>query len=342
MNKEILLDTVNRLATNGKGILAADESEKTIQKRFSAIGLFSTEESRKAYRQMLFTTPNLNKYISGIILFEETLFQKYIDQFLPTLLLERNILPGIKVDKGFIPLPNFIDDNITEGLDGLEQRLEQYKQFGVKFAKWRAVFSIRDAKNPSYIAIQANAEALARYSATCQSCNLVPIVEPEILIDGNHTIENCAKTSLKVFHAVFHALHKYKVYLEGIVLKPSMIISGKDCSQKSNNIDVAKYTLDVLLETIPAAVPTINFLSGGQTPEEATRNLNSINTLAKSSKPWNISFSYARALQQYALNKWLGKEENIYVAQNELLKRAKLNSLASLGKYESEMENEPS
>ncbi|MCL5261517.1 MAG: fructose-bisphosphate aldolase class I [Gammaproteobacteria bacterium] len=339
MNTSNLLQTVNSITTQGKGILAADESAPTIKKRFQAINLESTEENRRAYREMLFTTPGLNEYISGIILFEETLYQTTQGKKpFPKLLAELGIVPGVKVDKGFTPLANFSDDNITQGLDGLGERLSEYKKQGARFAKWRAVFKIT-AHNPNRIAIKSNAEVLARYAAICQSIDIVPIVEPEVLMDGDHSIERCRDVSLVVFHQVFHALFKHKIIFECMILKPSMVIAGTNAQLKATVNEVALATLNTLYETVPAAVPTINFLSGGQSSELATTHLNAINSLA-TKKPWNLSFSYGRALQEHALKTWNGKDENIPLAQKKLLKRAKLNSLACLGKYKPEMEKE--
>ncbi|MFA6408614.1 MAG: class I fructose-bisphosphate aldolase [Gammaproteobacteria bacterium] len=337
MDKKILISTIAALTASGKGILAADESENTIKKRFAAVKVASTEENRRAYRDMLLTTPDIAQYISGVILFEETLYQKNLaGKLFPDFLKEQGIVSGIKVDKGFLPLPNFDGDSITEGLDGLAKLLEKHKQAGARFAKWRAVISITP-QNPSRVAIKSNAEVLARYAAICQNLDIVPIVEPEVLIDGDHTISRSAEVSHSVLHSVFHALNRHKVILEYMLLKPSMVISGKQCAKQASVDEVAEATLRVLLETVPAAVPSINFLSGGQTPEDATAHLNAMNVL-KPNKPWNLSFSYARALQEYALTAWAGKPENVIKAQQAFIKRAELNSLAVLGKYQVAME----
>jgi len=331
--------TINKLAVKGKGILAADESVATITKRFEALNIKSTEETRREYRQLLITTPGLNEFIAGVILFEETLNQKTSDGVLfPETLKKHGILPGIKVDKGLINLANTTDEQVTQGLDGLPERLADYKAKGACFAKWRAVYAI-SANTPSMLAIKTNAEVLARYAAICQAHGIVPIVEPEILIDSDHTIERCAEVSERVFHAVFHALYRHKVKLEYIVLKPSMVINGKKCATKATAEQVGKTTVTILRRTVPAAVPTINFLSGGQTPEEATANLNAMNALSPH-LPWNLSYSYARALQDYCMKTWAGDAKKVSAAQKVFYERAKLNSLASQGKYSSSMEKE--
>ena len=336
MSKE-LQDTINDIAISGKGILAADESSPTIKKRFDAIKVESTETTRRDYRELLFTTPGLNEFVSGVILFEETLGQKsQAGTPLPQILSDQGIVPGIKVDKGAIPLNSAPGDKITEGLDGLAERLIEYKKQGARFAKWRAVLPL-NAKTPSCLAAKLNAVMLARYAAICQEQNIVPIVEPELLMDGNHTIERCLEASRSVFHAVMHHLHKQKVMLEYMILNPSLVISGKECTQQAGVTEVAEATLTVLRETVPAAVPTINFLSGGQSDELATAHLGAMNA-SNIPKPWNLSFSYGRALQAPALTTLAGKAENIKAAQKALYKRARLNGLACLGKYNEKME----
>lgn len=331
--------TITKLAVRGKGILAADESAATIGKRLAAVNVESTEETRRAYRDLLITTPKINEFIAGVILFEETLSQKTLDGTpFPEKLNQLGILPGIKVDKGLIHLMNTTDEQATQGLDGLPERLIEYKTKGACFAKWRAVYAISE-NTPSMLAIKTNAEILARYAAICQNVGIVPIVEPEILLDGEHTIERCAEVSERVLRAVFHALARHKVKLEYIVLKPSMVISGKKCSAQANAEQVAKATITVLKRTVPAAVPTINFLSGGQSCEQATANLNAMNLL---SLPWNVSFSYARALQDYPMKIWHGDNKNVVTAQQAFYTRAKLNSLASTGQYNVAMEKEAS
>lgn len=339
MNIKELEATIKKLAVNGKGILAADESAATITKRLAAVNTESTEDTRRAYRDLLVTAPNLSHYIAGVILHEETLSQKTLDGTLfPEKLKQLGILAGIKVDKGLINLANTADEQVTQGLDGLAEKLQEYKAKGATFAKWRAVYSI-SATTPSMLAVKTNAEVLARYAALCQVNGIVPIVEPEVLIDTDHTIERCAEVTDRVLHAVFNALHRHKVKLEYIVLKPSMVISGKKCSTKATVQQVAEATLSALLRNVPGAVPTINFLSGGQTPEEATAHLNAMNALSPQ-LPWNLSYSYARALQEYPMKIWHGDKNNVSAAQQAFLERTKLNSLAAVGKYTTSMEKE--
>jgi fructose-bisphosphate aldolase, class I len=323
--------TINQLVVPGKGILAADESSGTISKRFAAIGLESTEENRRAYRELLFTTPDLEPFISGVILYDETLKQSTKDgQPFPELLSNRGIVPGIKVDKGLIPLSGTENEMITEGLDGLAYRLIEYKKLGARFAKWRVVFTVTE-QYPSPLAIAANAEVLARYAAICQSLGIVPIVEPEVLIDGDHTLSRCAIVTTEVLRSLFSALARYQVVLECIILKTSMVLSGKAHQPQASITDVAQATITILRRTVPAAVPSINFLSGGQSDSVATAHLNAINMLGP--QPWNLSFSFARALQEPCLKAWQGKAENVEAAQKILHHRASLNSLACLGKY---------
>ena len=329
--------TIEDMVQKGKGILAADESAPTIEKRFNAINVESTEENRRFWRSLLITTPNLGDYISGIIMFEETLIQKDNDgRLLPMAAEQQGIVPGIKVDKGKIPLVNTTGDMITQGLDGLADRLKVYKDQGARFAKWREVYPI-ETHTPSRLGIDANAEVLARYAAICQSIGIVPIVEPEVLIDGDHSIERCAEVIEAVQHAVYHALHRYGVVLEHTILKPSMVTPGKSYATRANPEQVAEQTIKVLRRTVPAAVPSINFLSGGQSDEEATANLNAMN--AGNPQPWELSFSYGRALQQPALKAWQGKQENREAAQQALFKRAQLNGKARYGEYTVDMEN---
>ncbi|CEG58021.1 class I fructose-bisphosphate aldolase [Legionella fallonii] len=336
MHYEELSETMEQILQDGKGILAADESNSTIGKRFESIDVENTEENRKEYRLLLATTPDLEQYINGVILFEETFEQK--DEHgtpIAELFANKGIVPGIKVDKGLIDLPNTQNEKVTQGLDGLADRLLHYKKLGAKFAKWRNVYSISEYA-PSIAAIKAGAENLARYAATCQSVGIVPIVEPEILMDGDHSIEQCAEVSEMVLHELFHALFIHQVELEHIILKPSMVTSGKAVTPFSEPDEVADYTIGVFRNNVPASVPTINFLSGGQTPQQATENLNAINTVGH--QPWLLSFSYGRALQEDCLKTWEGKKENIASAQEALLKRARLNSMACVGEYESAME----
>ncbi len=341
MNIRELEATIKKLAVKGKGILAADESAATITKRLAAVNTESTEETRRAYRDLLITAPHLSDYIAGVILHEETLSQKTLDGTLfPEKLKALGILAGIKVDKGLINLANTADEQVTQGLDGLAEKLVEYKAKGACFAKWRAVYAV-SANTPSMLAVKTNAEGLARYAAICQANGIVPIVEPEILIDSDHTIERCAEVAERVLHAVFNALFRHKVKLEYIILKPSMVINGKKCAAKATTQQVAEATLHALLRNVPAAVPTINFLSGGQTPEEATAHLNAMNALSPQ-LPWNLSYSYARALQEYPMKIWHGDKNNVSAAQNAFLERTKLNSLAAVGKYTSSMEKEVS
>ena len=334
-----LRTTIAKIIEPGKGILAADESMPTITKRFAALGIESTEDSRRDYRTLLFTAPRAGESLGGVILFEETLAQRADDgTLLPELLQRLGILPGIKVDKGTAPLPNASGDLITQGLDGLGERLKAYKAQGARFAKWREVYGITD-RNPTPLGIAANAEVLARYAAICQEQGIVPIVEPEVLLDGDHTIERCREVSEAVLHAVFDALHRHQVKLEYMVLKPSMVLPGKQQPAKASPELVAATTLEVLRRTVPAAVPTINFLSGGQSPEEATANLNAMNILSPHA-PWVLSFSYARALQDPAMRSWAGRKENVAAAQQAFSRRLKLNSLARAGKYRADMEHQ--
>lgn len=333
-----LESTINDMAQPGRGILAADESSPTIAKRFKAINVESTEEKRIAWRSLLVTTPGLGEYISGIILFEETLAQKTdAGKFIPEAGWSQKIVPGIKVDKGKIPLALSPGDLITQGLDGLAERLREYKQQGARFAKWREVYNI-DKHAPTKHGVEANAEMLARYAAVCQSEGVVPIVEPEVLMDGMHDIDRHGEVTEAVQHAVFDALHRHRVILELMILKPNMVLPGKDC-RRAEAEEVAEETLKVLRRTVPVAVPSINFLSGGQEPEEATINLNALNQQAPNAH-WQLSISYGRALQQTALHSWQGKHENTQTAQQSLLKRARLNHLAMLGQYREEMEND--
>lgn len=329
--------TIDDMVQRGKGILAADESTPTITKRFNAVGIDSTEENRRAYRQLLLSTPGIGEHISGVILYEETLSQKADDGTpLPELARRAGIVPGIKVDKGLGGLANAPGDKITLGLDGLAERLAGYKELGARFAKWRAVYPIGPA-NPTWLGIRTNAEVLARYAAVCQEAGIVPIVEPEVLIDGDHDIERCEAVTEAVQHEVFHALKRHHVQLEYMLLKPSMVIPGKAHSAKASPEEVARRTVRILRRTVAAAVPSINFLSGGQTPEEATANLNAMNAIY-SNLPWLLSFSYARALQEPPMAIWRGQAANAAAAQAAFLHRARLNSLAQRGEYRPDLE----
>ena len=327
-------ETIAAIAVPGKGILAADESVSTASKRLTAAGVDPSEENRRRYREMLFTGKDIEKYLAGVILFEETLAQKTKGIPFPDYLLKRGILPGIKVDQGLHPLEG-TTEQVTEGLKGLNIRLRAYRKSGACFAKWRAVYQISE-KTPSDALIHENAERLAKYASVCQSEDFVPIVEPEVLIDGDHSIARCAEVSRRVLKAVFAALRNEDVDITLIILKPSMVISGKSSKDRADAKTVAKETIAVLKETVSKSVPTINFLSGGQSPVEATCHLSEMHKLG--SLPWNVSFSYARALQEPALDAWKGKDANNASAQATFVKRLKLNSLASTGQYTSSME----
>jgi fructose-bisphosphate aldolase class I len=329
--------TIEQMVQHGKGILAADESQPTIAKRFAAIGVEPTADNCRAYRTLLFTAPGIEDYISGVIEFEDTLAQSADDgTSLPKVLARRGIVPGIKVDKGKGPLALSPYDLITYGLDGLADRLIQYKNQGARFAKWREVYQI-GGHYPSALGVAANAEMLARYAAVCQERGIVPIVEPEVLIDGNHSMARCAEVTEAVHKEIFHALHRHHVVLEYMILKPNMVQPGKDHPVRASAAEIAAATLRVFRRTVPAAVPSINFLSGGLSPEEATANLNAMNANF-SGTPWLLSFSYGRALQQTVLQAWQGKTENVVAAQQALLKRARLNGAAQRGEYMPAME----
>jgi len=331
--------TVAELTAPGKGILAADESVGTIEKRFKSVNVACTQETRRNYRELLFSTPGLGAFISGVILFDETLKQKTTAGLpLPQLLSAQSMLPGIKVDTGTVPLPGFSGEKITQGLDGLVQRLGEYKQMGARFAKWRAVMTI-GAGIPTPQAIASNAYVLACYAAMCQELGLVPIVEPEVLMDGDHTLATCASITEEVLHAVFHALRQQRVILECMLLKPNMVVPGATCPEQASPQQVAQATLTCLQRTVPAAVPGINFLSGGQTDAAATANLNAMNASGKP-HPWTLSFSYGRALQASTLMAWRGDAANRQAAQQALYRRARLNSAAVLGTYTAAMEDE--
>jgi fructose-bisphosphate aldolase class I len=331
------LESIAR-AVVAKGILAADESTNTIKKRFEGIQLESTEESRRAYRELLFSAPGAADHISGVIFYDETLRQKTKDGTPFTQYLQKiGVVPGIKVDRGTKPLAGFPGELITEGLDGLDARLSEYYQLGARFAKWRAVIDI-GAGIPTQFAIDANAHALARYAALCQQANIVPIVEPEVLMDGTHSLERCEEVTGATLKSVFNALDAHRVYLEGIILKPNMVISGKRAPQRANPERVAEATVRTLKRFVPSAVPGIAFLSGGQSPAEATQHLCLINQLGP--LPWQLTFSYGRALQDEALKTWSGKAENVAAAQRAYLKRTRLVGLARAGKYNPQLEQE--
>ena len=331
-----LAATVQALVSGAKGLLAADESGPTIARRLQSIGVESTEENRRAYRSLLLGANGLAGFVSGVILFEETLAQRDDDgMLLPQHAARLGLVPGIKVDAGKIALAHAPGDEITQGLDGLTQRLEGYKRQGARFAKWRAVYNVSDTL-PSRLAIEANADALARYAAICQEQGIVPIVEPEVLMDGAHTIERCGDVTEAVLHEVFDALHRHRVALEHMLLKPNMVVPGKAQPAAAMPADVAVHTLRVLRRTVPPAVAGIFFLSGGQTPVEASANLDAINRLG--AQAWPLSFSYGRALQEPVLQAWRGQGANLHSAQQALLKRARLNSAAREGRYDAAME----
>ena len=336
MTQGELQATMHALVQKGKGILAADESGPTIAKRFKTISVESTEENRRTWRSLLLTTPGLGEFVSGVILHEETLGQTTDDGTpLPQCAARQGIVAGIKVDAGKIPLAGAPGDEITQGLDGLAGRLAAYRRQGARFAKWRAVYNVSDTL-PSRLALEANAQALARYAAICQEQGMVPIVEPEVLIDGDHTMARCAEVTEAALHEVFHALHRHRVVLEHMLLKPSMVVPGKTHAQQAAPAEVAVQTVRILRRTVPAAVPSINFLSGGQTPEEATANLDAMNLLGP--QPWQLSFSYGRALQEPALQAWKGQAAHARSSQDTLLKRARLNGAACRGQYSAAME----
>jgi len=337
MTKNNLGSIAQAIVAKQKGVLAADESTPTIKKRFDTIGVESTEESRRRYREILFTTEGIERYIGGVILFDETLRQATQDGMpFAELLSSRGIIPGIKVDKGAKALALYPEEKITEGLDGLRERLVEYKQMGAKFAKWRAVININERDVPTAFGIRANAHALARYAALCQELDIVPIVEPEVLMDGAHDIERCEVVTSSVLEEVFTELDAHRVLFEGMLLKPNMVISGMKCARQGSVQQVAEATIRCLTRYVPAAVPGIVFLSGGQSAEDATEHLNAMNMTGP--HPWQVSFSYGRALQGPVLATWKGQEDNVAAAQKTFLKRCMLNGLARDGNYERSME----
>ncbi len=337
MNLDALNAIAKAMVAPGRGLLAADESTGTIKKRFDSIGVENTVFNRQTYRDMLFTTEGFEQHTSGVILYEETLFQKSLDgQLFSRLLESKGVIPGIKVDKGAQPLANaHADETITEGLDGLRERLEKYYAAGARFAKWRAVINITEDA-PSDYAIHVNAHALARYAALCQEAGIVPIVEPEVLMDGDHPIEVCEEITDLVLDAVFAELSAQDVALEGMILKPNMVIAGKKCPDQASVEEVAERTVKVLKRRVPAAVPGIAFLSGGQSDVDATAHLDAMNKIGN--LPWALTFSYGRALQAAALKAWGGKTENLDKARAAHLHRAKMNGLAALGKWSKDLE----
>jgi fructose-bisphosphate aldolase class I len=336
MNIADLAATANALVAKGEGILAADESLPTIEKRFKAIGIASTEENRRAYRELLFTTENVGAHISGVILFDETIRQGLSNRTpFAKVLANQGIIPGIKVDTGAKPLPNFPGEKITEGLDGLRDRLVEYFQLGARFAKWRAVIAIGDDM-PTRFCIEANAHALARYAALVQEAGMVPIVEPEVLMDGYHSLERCEEVTSAVLAEVYMQLQLHRVALEGSLLKPNMVLSGKGSPTQAGVEEVAEATVRTLRRTVPSAVPGIVFLSGGQSSEVATAHLNAMNAMG--SPPWELSFSYGRALQDAALKTWKGEAANVAAAQKAFYHRAQCNGAARSGSYTAAME----
>jgi fructose-bisphosphate aldolase class I len=341
MNRGELARIASAMVAKNKGILAADESTSTIKKRFESIKVDSTEENRRTYREMLFTAPNAAEYISGVIMYDETIRQKTKDGTpFPEYLAKKGIIPGIKVDTGAKPLAGFPGETITEGLDGLRERLVDYYKLGARFAKWRAVINIGDGL-PTSFAVEANAHALARYAALCQENDIVPIVEPEVLMDGSHTIERCEEVTSFVLQTVFDQLFEHRIMLEGMVLKPNMVISGKKAPNRAGPEQVAEATLRVLKHHVPPAVPGIAFLSGGQSSQEATLHLALMNKANKAGPlPWSLTFSYGRALQDDALKTWAGQAGNFVAGQKAMAKRAKLNSLATAGSYSPSMESQ--
>ncbi|BBA35780.1 fructose-bisphosphate aldolase [Methylocaldum marinum] len=329
-----------RMVTPGKGLLAADESTGTIGKRFKKLGIECTEQTRLAYREMLFTSPDLEKYISGVILFDETIRQRASDgRPIPELLAEKGIIPGIKVDKGLVDLPFFPGERFTQGLDGLADRLDEYRRMGARFAKWRAVIAIGEG-TPTSQCLRANADALARYAGLCQVHGLVPIVEPEVLMDGAHDIKTCRWATEAALHEVFDALVRYRIVFKDMILKPNMVLSGTDCPRRAPPDEVADMTVACLRRTVPAAVAGIAFLSGGQSDTTASANLNAINVKAQTMKtPWTLTFSFSRALQASPMAIWLGRPENTAAAQQALIRRARFNGAAGLGQYDPETEH---
>jgi fructose-bisphosphate aldolase class I len=336
-----LADVARALVAPGKGILAADESTSTIKRRFDAIGVENTEDNRRAYREMLFRTPGMGQYISGVILYDETIRQKAADGTpFVKILKDQGVHPGIKVDVGQKPLAFSPTEVVTEGLDGLRERLAEYKALGAVFSKWRAVITIGD-DIPSDYCVRVNAHALARYAALSQEAGIVPIVEPEVLMDGTHSIERCNEVTIRTLRTVFIQLAAQRVRLDGMLLKPNMVLSGKESAKRAGPDEVARYTVECFRATVPAAVPGIVFLSGGQSDDEATINLDAINRYAaKVRAPWALSFSYGRGLQAAPQKAWAGKPANVTAAQRAFQHRAKLTSAAALGKYTSAMEKE--
>jgi len=338
MKSQILGDTAKALVAGDKGLLAMDESLPTCNKRFASLGIPQTVEARRAYRELIVTTPRLGECIGGAILFDETIRQQKRDGTpFVKVLIEAGIIPGIKVDAGAKELAGHPGEKVTEGLDGLRDRLAEYVRMGARFAKWRAVIAIGDGI-PSQGCIEANAQALARYAALCQEADLVPVVEPEVLMDGDHTLERCFEVTEKVLREVFCQLYTQRVMLEGMILKPNMVLPGSTCPKQKALDEVADATVNCLLRAVPAAVPAIAFLSGGQSAELASARLNAMNVRFKSRLPWALAFSFARAIQQPALELWKGQEGNVSAAQQALYHRARCNQAARRGEYSQAME----
>lgn len=339
MYTKVLIDTAKAMVANNKGILAMDESFPTCNKRFAKLGIPQTEEARRSYRELIITTQGLGESISGVILFDETIHQK-TKEGIPFIkvITDAGIIPGIKVDAGAKEMAGRPGEKISEGLDGLRDRLSEYAQMGARFAKWRAVIAIGDGI-PTRGCIEANAHTLARYAALCQEAGLVPIVEPEVLMDGDHTIGRCFEITEEVLHTVFNQLYAQGVMLEGMILKPNMVLPGLACSKQESVDDIANTTVKCLLRAVPSAVPGITFLSGGQSAELASARLNAMNLLFKSQLPWGLAFSFARAIQQPALEIWNGRVANVSAAQEALYHRAKCNLAARSGEYNIEMES---
>jgi fructose-bisphosphate aldolase class I len=337
MTTQALVTTAKELVAPGRGILAADESSGTIKKRFDSISLESTEENRRTYREMLFTAPGVEKYISGVILYDETIRQSSSDGApFPKLLASKGVIPGIKVDTGAHPLAFSPEEKVTEGLDGLRQRLVEYRELGARFTKWRGVIDIIGSDIPSDYCVSVNAHALARYAALCQEEGLVPIVEPEVLMDRDHSIERCYEVTTKVLHRVFDELYDQRVLFEGMLLKPNMVVPGKKCATQVDRKTVAEQTVRALRATVPASVPGIVFLSGGMSDEDATGRLSEMNKLGP--HPWELSFSYGRALQAAALDAWKGAPANFEAGQKAFVHRARCNGAARDGSYTDAME----
>jgi fructose-bisphosphate aldolase class I len=338
MNTQELIGTAKAMVAGDRGLLAMDESTPTCDKRFAKLGIPLTVEARRSYRELIVTTPGLGESISGAILFDETIRQKKKDGTpFVKVLIDAGIIPGIKVDEGAKDLAGHPGEKVTEGLDGLRDRLAEYSKMGARFAKWRAVIAVSGVI-PSRGAIEANAQALARYAALCQEGGLVPIVEPEVLMDGDHSLERCREVSEEVLHTVFEQLYRQRVVLEGMILKPNMVVPGLTCPQQETADEVADATVGCLLRAVPAAVPGIAFLSGGQSSELASARLNAMNVRFKSRAPWALAFSFARAIQQPALEIWRGEEANVAAAQRALYHRAKCNQAARRGEYNAAME----